>query len=84
MQPVVDITYSPTERFFDILIIMALSVIMIQLRNRIEQSMLMRYYTFWENNVWSASLEWIQKFEESIQIAYATIDKYTSRDCEDV
>jgi hypothetical protein len=53
---------------------------MIQFPNHIEQSMLMRYYTFWHNNVWSAPPEWIQQFEESIKVAYAKIDKYTRRD----
>jgi len=53
---------------------------MIQLRQFIEQSMLMRYYTFWQDNIWSAPPEWIQQFEESIQVAYAKIDKYTPRD----
>jgi len=53
---------------------------MIKVWKVIEQSMLMRYYTFWENNVWLAPPEWIQQFEESIQIAYAKIDKYTLRD----
>jgi flagellar biosynthesis/type III secretory pathway protein FliH len=42
--------------------------------------MLMRYYTLWQNNVWSAPPEWIQQFEESIQVAYAKVDKYTPRD----
>jgi flagellar biosynthesis/type III secretory pathway protein FliH len=80
MQPVVDFTYPPMERIYDILIIMALSLIMIQLRNFIEQSMLMRYYTFWQDNVWSEPPEWIYQFEQSIQVAYAKIDKYTPRD----
>jgi len=80
MQPVVDFTCPPMERLYDILIIIALSIIMIQFRNFIEQSMLMRYYTFWQDNVWSAPPEWIQQFEESIQVAYAKIDKYTPRD----
>jgi hypothetical protein len=34
------------ERPYDILIIIALSVILIQFRNFVEQSMLIRYYTF--------------------------------------
>jgi hypothetical protein len=80
MQPVVDFTCPPMERLYDILIIIALSIIMIQLRNFIEQSMLMRYYTFWQDNVWSAPPEWIQHFEESIQVGYSKIDKYTPRD----
>jgi hypothetical protein len=80
MQPVVDLTCPPMERLYDILIIIALSIIMIQLRNFIEQSMLMRYYTFWQDNVWAVYPEWIQQFEESIQVAYAKIDKYTPRD----
>jgi flagellar biosynthesis/type III secretory pathway protein FliH len=42
--------------------------------------MLMRYYTFWYDIVWLAPPEWIQQFEESIQVAYAKIDKYTSQD----
>jgi hypothetical protein len=36
--------------------------------------------TFWQDNVWSAPPEWIKQFEESIQVAYATADKYTPRD----
>jgi len=39
----------------------------------------MRYYIFWQNNVWAASPEWIQQFRESIQIAYAKTDRYTPR-----
>jgi len=80
MQPVVDITCPPMERVYDILIIMAMSILMIKIRNVIEHSMLMRYYTFWQDNVWSAPAEWIPAFEESIQLAYAKIDKYTPRD----
>ena len=80
MQPVVEINYPPMEPVYDILIIISLAMIMIQLRNIIEQSMLMRYYTFWQNNVWTVPPEWIQQFEESIQVAYAKIDKYTPRD----
>jgi len=53
---------------------------MIQFRNVIEQSMLIQYYTFWQDHVWSIPPEWIQQFKESIQIAYAKIDKYTPRD----
>jgi hypothetical protein len=78
MQPVVDLTCPPMVQLYDIMIIMAPSIIMIQLRYIIEQSMLMRYYTFWQDNVWSAPPELIQKFERSIQ--YTKIDKYTPCD----
>jgi len=80
MQPVVNLACPPMERFYEVLIIIALSILIIQFRNLIEQSMLMRYYTFWQENVWLAPPEWIQQFEESIQVAYAKIDKYTPRD----
>jgi hypothetical protein len=80
MQPVVDRTCPPMERLYDLLIIIALSIMMIQVRNIIEQSMLMRYYTFCQNNVWSPPPEWSPQFEESIQVAYAKINKYTPRD----
>jgi hypothetical protein len=80
MQPVVNLTCPPMEQLYDILTVIALSTIMVQLRKYIEQSMLMRYYTFWQDNVWSVPPEWIQQFEESIQVAYAKIDKYTPRD----
>jgi len=80
MQPVVDLTYPPMERVYDILIITVLPIRMIQLRNVIKQSMLMRYYIFSQNYVWSTPPEWVQHFEESIQIAYAKIDKYTPHD----
>jgi hypothetical protein len=80
MQPAVDFACPPMERLYDILSIIALTIIMIQLWKFIEQSMLMRYYTFWQDNVWSGTPEWIHRFEESIQIAYAKIDKYTPRD----
>jgi len=80
MQPVVNLVCPPMERFYEVLIIITLSILMIQFRNLIEQSMLMRYYTFWQENVWLAPPEWIQQFEESIQVAYAKIDKYTPRD----
>jgi len=61
MQPVIDITCAPMGRFYDVAIMIALSIIMIWLRNIIEQSMLMHYYTFWRNNVWAAPPEWIQQ-----------------------
>jgi hypothetical protein len=80
MQPVVDFMCPPMKRLYDILIIIGLVIIMVQLRRIIEQSMLMRYYTFWQENVWSAPPEWIQRFEESIQVAYAKVDKYTPCD----
>jgi hypothetical protein len=65
---------------YDILITIALSLIMIQFRNFIQQSMLMGSYTFWQNNVWIVSPECIHQFEESIQVADAKMDKYTPRD----
>jgi len=80
MQPVVDLTCPPMERLYDILIIIALSLIIIQLRNFIEQSMLIRYYQFYKENCLSLRYEWMIHFEESIQIAYAKVDKYTPRD----
>jgi hypothetical protein len=80
MQPVVDLTCPPMERLYDILMIIALSLIMIQFRNLIEQLMLMRYYRFYEQNYLSLPCEWIAHFEESIHVAYAKIDKYTPRD----
>jgi hypothetical protein len=80
MQPVVNLTCPPVEQLYNVLIIIALSILMIQSRNIIEQSMLMQCYTFWQDNVWSAPLEWIQQFEESIQVTYAKIDKYTPCD----
>src|SRR5882757_5628987 len=79
MQPVVDFTCPPTERLYDILIIIAFSFIMVQFQNLIKRLMIMRYSTFWQDNVWSVPPEWIQQFEESIQVAYANIDKYTPR-----
>jgi len=48
MQPVGDLTCPPMERLYDILIIIALLIIMIQCRILIEQSMLMRYHRFYE------------------------------------
>jgi hypothetical protein len=45
-----------------------------------EQSMIMRYITFFQENIGSANPEWIPQFEESIQTAIAKIDKYTPRD----
>jgi flagellar biosynthesis/type III secretory pathway protein FliH len=53
---------------------------MIKLRIFIEQSMMMRYYKFYEENLLSLPPNWIIHFEESIQVAYAKIDKYTPRD----
>jgi len=80
MQPAVDLTCSSVRQLGDILDIIALSIIIIQLRNFIEQSILIRYFTFWQNTVWSACPEWIQQFEESIKVAYAKVDKHTPRD----
>jgi len=79
MPPVVDLTCPPMEQLYDILIIIALPIIMIQFRNLIEQSMLIRYYRFYEENCLSLRYKWMIHFEESIQIAYATMDKYTPR-----
>jgi len=42
--------------------------------------MLIQYYAFGQENVWSAPPEWIHQFEESILIAYARSNKYTPRD----
>jgi len=67
------------EQLYDILIIIALSVIVIQLWNFIEQSMLIWYYTSWQDNVWLAPPEWIPQFEESSQNAYAKINQYMPR-----
>jgi len=67
MQPVVDLTCPPMERLYDVLIIIALLIIMIQLQNFIEQSMLMRYYQFYEENCVSLQQEWMIHFDESIQ-----------------
>jgi len=80
MQPVVDLTYPPMEQLYDILIIIALSITMIQLRNLMERTMLMRYYRLYEDNCLSLHSEWMTYFEESIQIAHKKIDKYTPRD----
>ena len=80
MQPVVDLTCPPMERLYDILIIIALSIIMIQFRNLIEQSMLMRYHRFYEENCVLLWYEWMIHFEESIQVAYAKINKYAPSD----
>jgi hypothetical protein len=80
MQPVVDHPSPLMKRLYDILIILTLSIMMIQFREVIEQSMLMRYYTFWQNNVWSTSSGWIQQFDESIEEEYANVDKYSPHD----
>jgi hypothetical protein len=69
MQPVVDGTFPPMERLYDICIIIVMSIIMIQFRNPIEQSMLMRYYSFYEENCLSLRDKWMIHFEESIQVA---------------
>jgi len=50
MQPVVDFTCPPMDRFYDILIIIVLTIIMVQFRNVIERSMVMQYYQFYEEN----------------------------------
>jgi len=80
MQPVVDLSCPPMERLYDILIVITLTMIMVQLRNLVEQSMLMRYYRFYEENRVSLRYEWMIHFRESIQVTYAKIDKYTPRD----
>jgi hypothetical protein len=80
MQPVVDLTCPPKKQLYNILVIITLSIIMIQLRKTIEQSMLMRYNTCWENNISMVLRDWIQPFEGSIQVEYGKIDKYTPRD----
>jgi flagellar biosynthesis/type III secretory pathway protein FliH len=45
-----------------------------------EQSMIMLYVTFFQENKGSAHPEWVPQFEESIQTTIAKIDKYTPRD----
>jgi len=42
--------------------------------------MMMRYYKFREANVISLQPEWVYFVEESIQVAYSKIDKYTPCD----
>jgi flagellar biosynthesis/type III secretory pathway protein FliH len=42
--------------------------------------MLMRYYTFWQDNLYLAPPEWIQQLQKSIHVTYNKIDKYTPRD----
>jgi len=81
MQPVVDLTCPLLDQLYDILIIILPAIIMIQFRNFIEQSMLMRYYRFYEQNCVSLQQEWRIHFKELIQIMYATIDNYIPRDC---
>jgi len=68
------------DRFYDVSIIIVLSIIMIQLRQFIKQSMLTRYYQFYEENCVSLHHDWMEHFEESIQVAFAQIDNYTPRD----
>ena len=80
MQPVVDLTCPPTEQLYDILIDITLSLILVQLRNVIEETMIMRYYRFYEELCLSLRYEWMIHFEESIQVAYAKIDTCTPRD----
>jgi hypothetical protein len=80
MQQVADFTCPPMEQLFDVLIIVAVSFMIMQFRIQIEQSMRMRYYRLSEENCLSLSYEWISHFEESLQVAYAKIDRYTPRD----
>ena len=80
MQPVVELICSPMGRLYDILIVIALSIILVQLRKGIEQTMIARYYRFYEENCLSLRYEWMIHFEKSIEVAYAKIDKYTPRD----
>jgi flagellar biosynthesis/type III secretory pathway protein FliH len=40
----------------------------------------MRYYTFWQDNLYLAPPEWIQQLQKSIHVTYNKIDKYTPRD----
>jgi len=80
MQPVVDLTCPPMEQLYNILFVIIFAIIFIQLRNLIEQSLLMRYYRFYKENFSSLPYERIVHFEKSIQVAYAKIDKYTPRD----
>jgi len=80
MQPVVDSTCPPVERLYDIVMIIAVTIIMIQFRSLVEQSILMVYNPFYEENCSSLRYEWMIHFEESIQVAYAKVDRYTPRD----
>jgi len=79
LQPVVDLTCPAMERLYDILIIIIVAMIIVQFRRVIETFMIMRYYQFYEENCASLPLEWIIRFEESIQTGYTKIDKYTPR-----
>jgi len=67
------------DRIKDIIIIVALSRIMIQLQIIIEQSMLMLYYQFYEENCLSLRYEWMTHLKESVQTAYEKVDKHTPR-----
>jgi len=77
MQPVVDQSYPPIDQLYDILIIIALSKIIIQLSNFIQQTMLIQYYQFDAENFLALQQEWMVHFEQSIQLVNAKIDKYS-------
>ena len=80
MQPVVDLTCPLMDRIYDISLVPLLATMMIYIRDCIQQSMMMRYYKFWEENFISLKPEWIDHFEELIQVAWVKIDQYTPRD----
>ena len=80
MQPVVDFTCLVMNKIYDIIIVVVLATLVIYVWDCIEQSMMMRYYKFREANVISLQPEWVYFVEESIQVAYSKIDKYTPRD----
>ena len=80
MQPVVYLVFPLMRPFYNILVLIVWSCIMVQFRNLVEQTMLMRYYRFYDENFLSLRNEWMIHFEESIQVAYAKIDTYTPRD----
>jgi len=66
MQPVLDLSYSPKNRIYNTLIKIAFTMVLIQLQNILEQSMLVRYYQFDEENSVLLQREQIDHFEECI------------------
>jgi len=60
---VVDLAFPPMDRIHNIMLVFIMAYMMILIRIIIEESMMMRYYKFWDTNLISLQPEWIENLE---------------------
>jgi len=60
---VVDLSFPPMDRIYNIMLVFIVAYMMILIRIIIEESMMMRYYKFWNTNLILLQPEWIENLE---------------------